>query len=78
MCLPSCALSLAAPTFTDVRRYDISGVEPERIPDIIERDWIHLLHEKYVLDSPNYLREKGKVVIALWGMLRISIVLRRS
>ncbi|KAF8628523.1 hypothetical protein AX15_003837 [Amanita polypyramis BW_CC] len=47
--------------------YDISGVDPNRILDIIERDWIHLLHEKYVLDSPNYLREKGKIVIALWG-----------
>jgi hypothetical protein len=49
-------------------RYDVTGVDPSRIVDVIERDWIHLLHEKYILDSPNYLRESGKAVVALWGM----------
>ncbi|KAF8722447.1 hypothetical protein AX14_009826, partial [Amanita brunnescens Koide BX004] len=47
--------------------YDVTGVDPSRIVDVIERDWIHLLHEKYILDSPNYLRESGKAVVALWG-----------
>ncbi|KAF8337690.1 hypothetical protein F5887DRAFT_1063051 [Amanita rubescens] len=47
--------------------YDVAGVDPSRVADIIERDWIHLLYEKNVLDSPNYLRQGGKAVIALWG-----------
>jgi hypothetical protein len=50
------------------QRYDVSGVDPSRVADIIERDWIHLVHEKNILDSPNYLRQGGKAVIALWGM----------
>ncbi|KAK0475147.1 hypothetical protein IW261DRAFT_1495730 [Armillaria novae-zelandiae] len=32
-----------------------------------DRDWTHLVREKGILDSPNYLHEKGKPVIALWG-----------
>ena len=51
------------------QRYDVSGVDPSRVADIIQRDWIHLLYEKNILDSPNYLRQGGKAVIALWGML---------
>ncbi|KIL61791.1 hypothetical protein M378DRAFT_129485 [Amanita muscaria Koide BX008] len=47
--------------------YDISGVDSNRVLHIIERDWIHLLREKCILDSPNYLREKGKAVVAIWG-----------
>jgi hypothetical protein len=48
-------------------RYDVSGVPAERIQDIIEADWGHLLRRKRVLNSPNYLREDGKPVIAIWG-----------
>ncbi|KAF8627290.1 hypothetical protein AX17_006335 [Amanita inopinata Kibby_2008] len=47
--------------------YDVSGVAPNRIQRIIERDWIHLIRDKGILDSPNYLREKGKAVVAIWG-----------
>ncbi|OBZ78726.1 hypothetical protein A0H81_00270 [Grifola frondosa] len=47
--------------------YDVSGVAPDRIQGVIERDWIHLIRDKCILDSPNYLREKGKAVVALWG-----------
>ncbi|KAF8499017.1 hypothetical protein F5888DRAFT_1686884 [Russula emetica] len=47
--------------------YDVSGVPTERIQEIIEKDWNHLLREKRVLNSPNCLRENGKPVIALWG-----------
>ncbi|KAK7019734.1 hypothetical protein VNI00_017974 [Paramarasmius palmivorus] len=47
--------------------YDVSGVPADRIAKVIEMDWIHLLREKTILDSPNYLREKGKPVVALWG-----------
>src|SRR5687767_13137174 len=48
-------------------RYDVTGVPPERIHHILVQDWLHLLRNKRVLDSPNYLREKGKAVVALWG-----------
>ncbi|TFY52992.1 hypothetical protein EVG20_g10314 [Dentipellis fragilis] len=47
--------------------YDVAGVQADRILKIIEEDWKHLVYEKGVLDSPNYLREKGKPVIAIWG-----------
>ncbi|KAI0248087.1 hypothetical protein BJV78DRAFT_1285053 [Lactifluus subvellereus] len=47
--------------------YDISGVDPERVQEIVEADWYHLLQEKRVLNSPNYLREDGKHVIGIWG-----------
>ncbi|THV01292.1 hypothetical protein K435DRAFT_750477 [Dendrothele bispora CBS 962.96] len=47
--------------------YDVSGVSPERIADVLKHDWVHLIREKGILDSPNYLRENGKAVIALWG-----------
>ncbi|KAK0232671.1 hypothetical protein IW262DRAFT_14074 [Armillaria fumosa] len=47
--------------------YDVTGAPPDRIQRILERDWIHLVREKGILDSPNYLHEKGKPVIALWG-----------
>ena len=34
---------------------------------MIEHDWMHLIHDKGVLDSPNYLRERGKAVVTFWG-----------
>ncbi|KAL0573837.1 hypothetical protein V5O48_008101 [Marasmius crinis-equi] len=47
--------------------YDVSGVPPERVARILETDWLHLSRDKQILDSPNYLKEKGKPVVALWG-----------
>ncbi|KZT64030.1 hypothetical protein DAEQUDRAFT_68833 [Daedalea quercina L-15889] len=47
--------------------YDVSGVPPDRIQRVIEHDWMHLIHDKGVLDSPNYLRERGKAVVTFWG-----------
>ncbi|KAG1741796.1 uncharacterized protein EDB91DRAFT_1129404 [Suillus paluster] len=37
------------------------------IQRVLEQDWMHLMRDQCILDSPNYLREKGKPVIALWG-----------
>jgi hypothetical protein len=48
-------------------RYDVSGVPPGRIEEIIKHDWKHIVYNKRVFDSPSYLREKGKPVVALWG-----------
>ncbi|KAH0590020.1 hypothetical protein H2248_000198 [Termitomyces sp. 'cryptogamus'] len=47
--------------------YDVSGVPDDCIQRVLERDWVHLIRNLGVLDSPNYLREKGKAVVALWG-----------
>ncbi|THH17145.1 hypothetical protein EW146_g3615 [Bondarzewia mesenterica] len=47
--------------------YDVAGVQSDRVQKIIEEDWRHLLYHKGILDSPNYLREGGKPVIAIWG-----------
>nr|VWP01827.1 Alcohol dehydrogenase [Ganoderma boninense] len=47
--------------------YDISGVAPDRIQRVLEHDWIHLIRRRGVLDSPAYLREQGRPVVALWG-----------
>ncbi|KAF5355726.1 hypothetical protein D9756_004390 [Leucocoprinus leucothites] len=47
--------------------YDVSGVPADRIAMVLERDWAHLVRVKGLLDSPNYLKEKGRPVIGLWG-----------
>ncbi|KAJ3849756.1 hypothetical protein EV368DRAFT_75524 [Lentinula lateritia] len=47
--------------------YDVTGVEPDDVMRIFTKDWIHLVREKRVLESPNYLRERGMPVIGLWG-----------
>ncbi|KAL5495884.1 hypothetical protein ACEPAI_1348 [Sanghuangporus weigelae] len=47
--------------------YDVSGVANDRIEKVIKVDWNHLLWDKRILDSPNYLKEGGRPVIALWG-----------
>lgn len=63
-------LPLTILNLSQFSRYDVTGVAPERIQKVLERDWIHLIRDKGILDSPNYLREKGKPVIALWGAFR--------
>jgi len=45
----------------------VSGVPPGKIEDIIKFDWKDLVFNKRIFDSPSYLREKGKPVVALWG-----------
>ncbi|KAJ3777953.1 hypothetical protein FB446DRAFT_61874 [Lentinula raphanica] len=47
--------------------YDVSGIDSGRIQQVLEHDWIHLIREKCMLDSPNYLHERGKPVLCLWG-----------
>lgn len=50
-----------------LNRYDVTGVPADRIQRVLEHDWMHLVHNKRILDSPNYLREQGRLVVALWG-----------
>jgi len=47
----------------------VSGVPPDKIEEIIKYDWKHLVFDKRIFDSPSYLREKGKPVVALWGII---------
>jgi hypothetical protein len=49
-------------------RYDVSGVPADRIHRVLAQDWTYLMHDKKILDSPNYLRENGRPVVGLWGM----------
>ena len=50
----------------------------DRIHRVLAQDWTHLIHTKKILDSPNYLREKGKPVVGLWGTLLFSLNLVRD
>ena len=52
-----------------IDRYDVTGVSADRIQRILQSDWAHLVNDQKVLESPNYLKEKGKPVIALWGKI---------
>lgn len=49
-------------------RYDVTGVPADRIHSVLAQDWTHLMRNKKILDSPNYLHEKGRPVVGLWGM----------
>lgn len=48
-------------------QYDISGVSDDRMLETFQVDWVHLMRDLRILDSPSYLREKGKPVIAIYG-----------
>lgn len=56
-----------AHTFHNCFRYDVTGQPTDRILATIRADWKHLIQDKRILDSPNYLKEKGKPVVAVWG-----------
>lgn len=47
--------------------YDVSNMDPAMIQSVIERDWIHLIREKQILESASYLRERGSPVVCLAG-----------
>jgi len=56
----------------------VSGVPPGKIEDVIKFDWKDLVFNKRIFDSPSYLREKGKPVVALWGTVVLPSPLRRG
>ncbi|KAJ6509668.1 hypothetical protein DFH09DRAFT_1374678 [Mycena vulgaris] len=47
--------------------YDVSGVPAADILRIVTQDIAHLVHEERIFDSPAYLRERGRPVVAVWG-----------
>ncbi|KAG8963257.1 hypothetical protein FRC03_003203 [Tulasnella sp. 419] len=48
--------------------YDVSGIPNQWLPHVLRTDWGHLLRDKSIVDSPNYLREGGKPVIGISGL----------
>ncbi len=47
--------------------YDVSGANPKTVADDIRNDWHHLVDDLKITTSPNYLKERGKPVLQLWG-----------
>ncbi|KAJ7474213.1 hypothetical protein FB451DRAFT_1133590 [Mycena latifolia] len=47
--------------------YDVSGVPAADVLRIITQDIAHLVHDERILESPAYLRERGRPVVAVWG-----------
>ncbi len=47
--------------------YDISGHSRESIVAALKRDWIHVVDDLHLTDSPRYLRHRGRPVLAIWG-----------
>lgn len=48
-------------------RYDVSGVPADRLQRVLEQDWNHLVRRQALLDSPNYLKERGQPVVGISG-----------
>ena len=47
--------------------YDISGHSPDTVVDAVKRDWMYLVDTLRITDSPCYLRDHGRPVLAVWG-----------
>jgi hypothetical protein len=47
--------------------YDISGNARETVVGTVKRDWVRIVDELRLIDSPRYLRHNGRPVLAIWG-----------
>ncbi|MEX0988367.1 MAG: T9SS type A sorting domain-containing protein [Bacteroidales bacterium] len=47
--------------------YDLSGGNTETLVEWIKNDWMHLVDDLKILESPNYLHHNGKPVLSIWG-----------
>ncbi len=47
--------------------YDISGGDSETMVEWIKNDWMHLVDDLNILESPNYLHHNGRPVLSIWG-----------
>lgn len=47
---------------------DISGTPEANLIQIVQNDWKHLVEDLKITDSPFYLRQGGKPVLAIWGL----------
>jgi hypothetical protein len=48
--------------------YDMSGGDPVTFVQDVINDWIHLVDDIKVLESPNYLHHEGRPLLSLWGV----------
>jgi len=48
--------------------YDMSGGKPESFDEDVKKDWMHLVDDLKITESPNYLHHNGKPVLSLWGV----------
>lgn len=48
--------------------YDISGGNPNTLVDDVINDWVHLVDDLQILESPNYLHHNGRPVLSIWGL----------
>lgn len=47
--------------------YDISGGSDATMVEILKNDWIHLVDDLKITESPNYLHHNGLPVLSIWG-----------
>ncbi|KAG9078548.1 hypothetical protein FS749_009420 [Ceratobasidium sp. UAMH 11750] len=48
--------------------YDLAGMPSHQLEQWVLGDWEFMINQKHVLDSPAYVREHGRPVVALWGV----------
>ncbi len=48
--------------------YDMSGAKPESFAGDVINDWMHLVDDLKITESPNYLHHNGLPVLSLWGV----------
>lgn len=46
--------------------YDLSGGKETMVEDV-KNDWMHLVDDLQILESPNYLHHNGRPVLSIWG-----------
>lgn len=47
--------------------YDVSGMNGTSALGLIQRDWTHLVTDLRLTDSPAYVYDRGKPLVAVWG-----------
>lgn len=48
--------------------YDLSGLSSDEISGVITRDWKNLVDRMRVRGDPAYLKDRGKPLVAIWGV----------
>ncbi|KAG8736132.1 hypothetical protein FRC10_009664 [Ceratobasidium sp. 414] len=51
-----------------VMKYDLAGMPSHQLEQWVTGDWEFMINQKHVLDSPAYVHEHGRPVIAIWGV----------
>jgi hypothetical protein len=48
--------------------YDVTSNDPATLVNDLKTDWMRLVDEQRVTESPSYLRHKGKPFVGVWGI----------